>query len=824
MPDTADATTVQEHLRELQSLLQDSLKQWHLMAASASATPASTSSNPPRIPHGPLQKQFKEKIAAIRAPCMAFTQGPLQQAVGGGESGSSTAFRKYSSLLKEETLLEGALANVKSNLKSCQNLLRAASHDGNTRSDHILNTVKEMATSLGLECYLDAVAQPSSAQSVSTLTVGGTVIVIDIDVESTGTILRIKVSYASEIHQDERIDRLLVLNLQCKCQRLMQSDRMDGMLAHQPDCTRNFETFGRNLTVLATLDKLTKIYPHYDFFQNVRSLDLDFKEIYRREMLACQGNLEKVLLQAHGIPLMHAVYAGPSVAYWAPHKDLNQLDWQSLAESVDQGANEKINIPFHRLCFSMEETSSAISGYLPGDRLSFLLTEEEQMTMDPSQVTYGTLFDTASNTATPSRWIVPTVDATVQAGFVAHLCPPVAVAESVARELAALSNATGAINTMGYKRDFGFSSLQELLVEDNQNSNTHKNKNTANSSSTGQQNASNQWSTVVKQSVEPTRQLYSLDRRQDDGRLIQRIPFVHPWQIQHCLRLLRQQLVFNTLFQSCFTTLVVEAISGGSATASIMVKTPSTSSSSGMMSPPASGMATMSIKKENATNNSTASAASQPTTDSSLPEVTVTIQTPQAPHWILVSFVNPFLNESYIFLEIQVQPQTSNIIVRQRLDAALAGTGQIVVSGYGFASASGGASSAASVGGGGIGGGGGVGGGFGSGVDAADLYHPQPSHIQNAYAHLPVQDGVVMTEGSGGDANNHFVLDAATMTSVLETSQSIPVLVQWVLDRAVAWARESDLHQLQRLQRHAAPINRRPSEAEENQTTKRARV
>ncbi|KAG0224291.1 hypothetical protein BGW42_005200 [Actinomortierella wolfii] len=797
MPDTVDTTTVQEHLRDLQSLLHDALKQWHLHTTSSSATAASSSSNAARIPHelhplgpvqlGPLQKQFKEKIAAIRAPCMAFTQGPLQQSINGGESGSNMAFRKYSSLLK--------------------NLLRAASHDGNTKSDHILNTVKEMATSLGLECYLDAVAQPSSAQSVSTLTVGGTVIVIDIDVESTGTIMRIKVSYASEIHQDERIDRLLVLNLQCKCQRLMQNDRVDGTLLHQSDCTRNFDTFHRNLTVLATLDKLTKVYPHVDFFQNVRALDLDFKEIYRREMLAFQGNLEKVLLQAHGIPLMHAVYAGPSIAYWASRKDLNQLDWQSLAGSVDQGANEKISVPFHRLCFSIEESSAAISGYLPGDRLGFLLSEEEQMTMDPSQVTYGTLFDSASNTAAPLRWIVPTVDTSIQAGFVAHLYPPVVAAESIARELAALSNATGAVNTMGYKRDLGFSSLQELLIEDNNTS-----QSTAANKSAGQKNDSNQWSAIVEQSAEPTKQLYSLDRRQDDGRLIKRIPFAHPWQIQSCLRLLRQQLVFNTLFQSCFTTPVVETTTNSSSTTT-MGKTPS---QTGMMSPPASGMATISIKQETtAYGNDSTNATPLSTADSSLPEISVTIQTPQAPQWILVSFVNPFVNENYIFLEIQIQPQTANVVVRQRLDATLAGTGQVVVSGHGFASAPGGVPSVTALGGssaGGIG-------GFTSGLDAGDVYHPQPPHVQNAYAHLPVQNGVAVTDS----ANNLFVLDAVTMTSVLETSQAIPVLVQWVLDRAAAWARETDLYK-ERQQQHATSASRRPSEVEENQATKRARV
>lgn len=47
-----------------------------------------------------LQKDFKEKIAAIRAICLSFAQGPLHQSISVGDASSTSAFKKYSTLLK----------------------------------------------------------------------------------------------------------------------------------------------------------------------------------------------------------------------------------------------------------------------------------------------------------------------------------------------------------------------------------------------------------------------------------------------------------------------------------------------------------------------------------------------------------------------------------------------------------------------------------------------------------------------------------------------------------------------------------------------------
>jgi hypothetical protein len=58
----------------------------------------------------------------------------------------------------------------------------------------------------------------------------------------------------------------------------------EGKLAHLPDCSRDFDAFSKNLKALATLDSFSKKYPDIDFFHNIRSMDADLKELFRREL------------------------------------------------------------------------------------------------------------------------------------------------------------------------------------------------------------------------------------------------------------------------------------------------------------------------------------------------------------------------------------------------------------------------------------------------------------------------------------------------------------------------------------------------------------
>lgn len=166
--------------------------------------------------------------------------------------------------------------------------------------------------------------------------------------------------------------------------------------------------------------------------------------------------------------MTHAVLPGPSVAYWAPKSELLDVSWSALATAIEQGANEKVKIPFHRISITMEESTASASGYLPADRAGFLLSEEETQTL--SGLSYGSIMNDQGSVGTstilqqPLRWVVPTSDSTIEATYVAVLHPPVVVSEDLAKQLAALSNQAGFNTTMGLNRDQGYLSLQELLV------------------------------------------------------------------------------------------------------------------------------------------------------------------------------------------------------------------------------------------------------------------------------------------------------------------------------------------------------------------------
>ena len=58
MPDPANPTTVQEHLRELHALVQDSLKQWSLTTNTATATALAAQGNPNRLTNGTRHHSF----------------------------------------------------------------------------------------------------------------------------------------------------------------------------------------------------------------------------------------------------------------------------------------------------------------------------------------------------------------------------------------------------------------------------------------------------------------------------------------------------------------------------------------------------------------------------------------------------------------------------------------------------------------------------------------------------------------------------------------------------------------------------------------------
>ncbi|KAF9112642.1 hypothetical protein BGX27_003030 [Mortierella sp. AM989] len=180
--------------------------------------------------------------------------------------------------------------------------------------------------------------------------------------------------------------------------------------------------------------------------------------------------------------------------------------------------------------------------------------------------------------------------------------------------------------------------------------------------------------------------------------------------LQECL-LLRQQLAFNALFQSCFKETV----------------------------------------PVDETKKRLAAILPGVTEDLNV-EVAIVIQTPQPPNVILASFLNPY-TESNMIIEVLIDAGTGSPTVR-------------LINGTPTASTVGGISEAAVIGGSIIG---------NSGLNT--------NHKLN-------------TNKSGGTLDHQqFMVEGEKLTKVLQTCDSIPILVRWVLKRSHNWMKERNLIQ-----------------------------
>jgi len=292
------------------------------------------------------------------------------------------------------------------------------------------------------------------------------------------------------------------------------------------------------------------------------------------------GDLQRVFTQGHGIPFTHAVLPGPSVAYWACKGDLLDISWETVQTAVDQGtrivrrwyyvmardlkgaaivfivgANEKLRIPFHRISVTMEESTTPSTGFLPDSRSGYMLRSEETQSL--TSVPYGTIMNdqgsVSGNTILqqPLRWVVPNADSAVAATFVAVLHPPVVVSEQVAKQLAALSNQAGLNTTMGFHKDLGYLSLQELLVRIDyvvihlamerllKNDSDKELSSFLICAQIKQSIEQSEWEVVLDHGPGAVRQLYSFDRTKNEARLLHRIPFTHVSQIYVCTKVSR---------------------------------------------------------------------------------------------------------------------------------------------------------------------------------------------------------------------------------------------------------------------------------------------
>ncbi|KAI7885606.1 hypothetical protein K492DRAFT_141418 [Lichtheimia hyalospora FSU 10163] len=509
----------------IQQLFRDFEKQCHILTTPA--TEEIHALGPVNIDQA--RHEFMQHINAIRSICSQFETEVLGDVVKMG-AGAEPAFRKHLTHLKEQAQLESTVMRVKDILENTKETVEHAMNERETSKSKVqTRKLEKLAQSLGLMVFVDSTQKNEAGQPITTITLGGTVIVVDIDIDEEGSILKCKVTYVSEVlqsDQDDRVDQMLAENLQ----------------------SQDYDRFKRNLGALALLDQLNVKYAPTDFFLIMRAMMADMKSIFDQEMLVVSNDMASVLMEGHGIPNQHFDYPGLSISYWMCKALVLGNDWDEVHGYITESKSHPSFSHASKLLISFED-SQKLNSFIPPTRNKYLLEYDESQDA-VKEGENGEHLDVVLESNWPAfmqpmRFVkmlssYPNVTP-VPIRFVAKLDPPVPAANVIVRKLMVASGiADDASVHTSQDPSTITSSLENMLVDESLPLDT-----------------TTTWTSTFEDSTD---QVYRwMGSSLTPGKLIRRITFNHPSQIYTILLHLRQQQMFNTLFRSVFHDKAVES-------------------------------------------------------------------------------------------------------------------------------------------------------------------------------------------------------------------------------------------------------------------------
>ncbi|KAJ2907834.1 hypothetical protein GGI21_003491 [Coemansia aciculifera] len=227
----------------------------------------------------------------------------------------------------------------------------------------LVERLKSTAKILGLAHYTDVRTEDGGGGgdgTITTVTLAGTIIVIDVDIGAHVEALKVKVSYVSDIEHDERIDALML-------DRLRAGD------------VRGFEEL---VAEMAELDRLTRTQSPASFIHNTFAVVATLAEIQAQELAALDGDFKQLLQYGSGIAVPHARHVGPSSLYFMPatlRHGLANEDWESLVkEHLLNDRTKSVAELCHWLYYSWE-TSSKPHCFLPAAHQKYCLAADAML-------------------------------------------------------------------------------------------------------------------------------------------------------------------------------------------------------------------------------------------------------------------------------------------------------------------------------------------------------------------------------------------------------------------------------------------------------------
>ncbi|RKP37832.1 hypothetical protein BJ085DRAFT_30123 [Dimargaris cristalligena] len=413
---------VQESLDQLERSLRQLSGAWQFSSPALALT-----SQGQMHPLGPInidavQGEFTKSVQQLRQAIQSFKDRTLTSEAFNMTT-SNTILRKLYNSLKEESRILASARNTTTALRDAIDLLNSQAGRPLTEARPIVQAIVDVGESQKMTHYIDSHVR-NNGTAVTTVTLCGAVVVVDVDVAEGGRVLAAKVTYATGTPTDSRIDQTLTGHL----------------------VRRDKAAFTQSIATLALLDRLTTQYEHTDFFRIVTVIRKDLQRIFEAESAALGGDLREVMAKGHGLPFPDCYRPGPTLLYWAPESTSADLSSSTSVSNINPDH-------FYKLWISVEESTVPIC-FLPASVDGFVMYTQldaptggdtmHSMDIDGSAATPQVpppldhpnaaipSFGVAYFQATPENGVA------AQARFVAHLAPPIPVAEAYAKSLAFL--------------------------------------------------------------------------------------------------------------------------------------------------------------------------------------------------------------------------------------------------------------------------------------------------------------------------------------------------------------------------------------------------
>ncbi|KAJ1912026.1 hypothetical protein H4219_005752 [Mycoemilia scoparia] len=292
-------------------------------------------------------QNYRSKVLDGYQDMLSLSQGQEQQQTpeDSKQRGDlEKQIRKSSTMFKELGGMRNRLGGMIDDMQECRSKMhKVINEDENSNKDnqidtksilgngsgnsedpcsYIVKNLERIANELGLVSYvdtskLDTMATNSSGSGgsggetkrITSVTICGDIIVLDVDIDSKGCVQKVKLSFASEAQHDHAADQLF-----------------EKTVKHL-----DFVKLKNYLAVLSTFDKLNKKFKPIDFFHATNVLTNSLEGISELELMNIaaksgeSSGLLGLLERGTGIPISYFNRPGPQILFYLPKPIISGL-------------------------------------------------------------------------------------------------------------------------------------------------------------------------------------------------------------------------------------------------------------------------------------------------------------------------------------------------------------------------------------------------------------------------------------------------------------------------------------------------------------------